>query len=768
MYYRKEPFLLLFIFFLLSISVSAQAVLIRGNVSDSATGDPLVGAIITIDSANSGVTDANGQFTVRTYPGDHLLTFRYTGYQILGKYIVVTENDTSELSIQLVSSSNQLRLVVVSAGRYEQPITDVTVSMEVIQPALIENKNTTNLETVIDQTPGVNVTDGQANIRGGSGFSYGAGSRVLLIVDDMPMLAGDAGDVKWAFLPIENVSQVEVLKGASSALFGASALNGVIHFRTAYAEPKPKTGITLFSGVYGSPSRSELKWWGNRVQTNAGLNFNHSRKVQNWDLVVGGHLFDDRGYRYDETEQRARLNGSLRYRFKKVNGLQVGLNTNMMQTKGGLFILWLNDSLAYIPADSMIQRYTSMRFIIDPFVTWFTDKNHRHTLRTRFFRTDNKNNMDQSSQADVWYGEYQYQHRFEKGLMLAAGLVGMHTIVRSELYKNHESDNIATYLQLEKRFFNRLTISTGIRTEYFRTDTVATKFRTAFGKNDSLELPFQPVFRFGLNYQITDQTFLRASYGQGYRFPSIAEKFVRTSTSGLEIYPNPDLQAETGQSAEIAIKRGITINKWNTFWDIALFWMAYKNMMEFTFGQWGTPFGLNPDPLFGLGFKSVNIGSTRVRGVDFSVVGQGTIQRVTINLLAGYTYMDPVSLTFDPARDTLANTSTENILKYRYRHLAKFDAELGWKKWSWGTSMRYNSFMENIDRFFEDALPEIKNYRINHNSGDIVFDTRLIWRINEKVRLNFICNNLLNREYVSRPADLQPPRNFTLQAQVKF
>ena len=50
--------------------------------------------------------------------------------------------------------------------------------MEVIKPSLIENKNTTDIQSAMDQIPGVNITDGQANIRGGSGWSYGNGSRV--------------------------------------------------------------------------------------------------------------------------------------------------------------------------------------------------------------------------------------------------------------------------------------------------------------------------------------------------------------------------------------------------------------------------------------------------------------------------------------------------------------------------------------------------------------------------------------------------------------
>ena len=101
--------------------------------------------------------------------------------------------------------------MVVSAGKYEQRIDEITVSMEVIKTDLVEAKNTVNVQTIVELVPGVHVTDEQVNIRGGSGFSYGAGSRVLVMVDGLPMLSADAGDIKWNFLPVENLEQIEII-----------------------------------------------------------------------------------------------------------------------------------------------------------------------------------------------------------------------------------------------------------------------------------------------------------------------------------------------------------------------------------------------------------------------------------------------------------------------------------------------------------------------------------------------------------------------------
>ena len=121
-----------------------------------------------------------------------------------------------------------------------------------------EVKNTTSLDKLLEQAPSVSIIDGQANIRGGSGWSYGAGSRVLILVDDLPQLTADAGDAKWSFLPVENLEQIEIIKGASSALYGSSAMNGVINIRTAYPKSTPQTRINVFSGFYDTNQKMTL------------------------------------------------------------------------------------------------------------------------------------------------------------------------------------------------------------------------------------------------------------------------------------------------------------------------------------------------------------------------------------------------------------------------------------------------------------------------------------------------------------------------------
>ena len=109
-------------------------------------------------------------------------------------------------------------LKTIPLDDFEQKLNEVVVSMSVISPQFFQNTNKVDMEEAMEQVPGVTIIDGQANIRGGSGFSYGAGSRVLVLVDEMPMLAADANDVKWSFLPVESMSQVEIIKSGCLAV----------------------------------------------------------------------------------------------------------------------------------------------------------------------------------------------------------------------------------------------------------------------------------------------------------------------------------------------------------------------------------------------------------------------------------------------------------------------------------------------------------------------------------------------------------------------
>ncbi|MFN0190273.1 MAG: TonB-dependent receptor [Bacteroidia bacterium] len=756
---RYNHYLLPILCLLFVAKTYGQEGIIKGKIEDAITNQSLPFSSVALkNSAVGTIADANGYFELKVQPGKVILVFSFLGYTPIEKYVTIEPLKTIELTIQLSKNeiSNTWKPVVITAGRLEQRLEQTVTSMEILPSKLLESRVENSLETAIEQVPGVTVIDGQANIRGGSGFSYGAGSRVLVMVDDLPMLAGDANDVKWNFIPIEQMEQVEVLKGASSALFGSSALNGVINMRTAMPGEKPTTILTLYTGIYDDPKDPNKKWWGSETQMTSGAHIAHRQKFKKLSVVLGAHVYEDEGYRQGETEKRIRANTNLRYSIEKIKGLTVGLAANVQQSKGGTFLIWKDDTTgAYLPLGgiglpgSTLSEYTSERITIDPYVL-FSPGKWIHKLRMRYFYTVNKNNTEQGAASNLYYAEYLVQRRIKDNINVSVGTSGSKTEVNGDLYAKQNGQNMAIYTQGDGNF-GKLNVSIGGRIEQ--------------GKISGKSFDPQYLFRTGISYQAWNGGFIRSSYGQGFRFPSIAEKFIRTQVGSIVIYPNDSLEIERGWSAEIGLKQVIQVKSWRGLADVSYFITEFTDMMEFTFGPWGKP-GI--DPLFGLGFKSMNIGNARISGFEINLAGEGKIGNVSQTILAGYTWIDPIQTDFLASRDTAKNSSKENILKYRFRNLFKFDCETSYKKLSAGVSGRYYTNIENIDAVFEGTIPGVKTYREQQPKENWIFDARIGWQIIKILRCNFIIKNLLNEEFMTRPADLQAPRTYSISLNMKI
>ena len=746
----------------LFLGLVAQNSEIFGVITDAETGETLIGVNVTVNNKNGISTNENGEYSLKLNGGNHIVVFSYIGYRKEEIAIALSENEKRELDVKLNPSNQLLDGVVVSAGRFEQRLGDVTVSMEVIKSDFVESINAPSMDAAINKVPGVNVADGQASIRGGSGYSYGAGSRVLLLVNNLPMLSPDAGDIKWNFIPLENIAQIEIIKGASSALFGSSALNGVINIRTSFPGITPETKVSIYNGFYMTPKRKELKWWGNNLRFFTGTSFSHSRKAGNLDIVTGGDLYHNAGYRTDNSEDRFRYNLNLRYHDKRIKGLIYGLNTNVMYQDKTDFFLWENaQEGALIQVAGAVKPSNGLRLTIDPSISYFNKRGTKHSLNSRFFKVVNNVDGDNmNNAADLYFAEYQYSRKFKKefNLTMGSSLAFANTI--AELFGNHTSTNYSAFAQIDKKFFSVLSTSFGVRWENYKLDTIT---------EASL-----PLIRAGLNYQLAEYSFIRASFGQGYRFPTIAEKFTYTNLSGLTIIPSPSLQSETGWSSEVGIKQGIKISNWTGYIDVAGFWTEYQNMMEFTFGVYDTA---TYEPIYNMldfggqliGFQARNVGQARITGIDANITGQGDIGPISTRILAGYTYTYPIDMNTDSVY-LATKTNANNILKYRFFHSVKTDVEMSYNKFIIGVSYVMNGPVENIDAFFESGIvfPGLKEYREEHNKPYHLFDVRLSYKLSDNNRITVLLKNATNAEFMVRPGDIYAPRNIAIQLRMKF
>ena len=376
------------------------------------------------------------------------------------------------------------------------------------------------------------------------------------------------------------------------------------------------------------------------------------------------------------------------------------------------------------------------------------------------------------------FSEYQNQYQNDQ-TTITSGLTLTTLMGKTPDDKSYNGQikgaNISAYTQLDHKV-GKFNISTGARYEYFDLDSIKVG---------------QPVFRGGLNYELAKGWNIRSSFGQGFRFPTITELFLSGDIGPVNLYNNPQLNPESGWTAELGLKKVFKIDGFKGYFDLVGFVMEYNNMMEFTFGQWGNPM---TEDLGGIGFSSRNVGTTRIPGFEFTLNGSGSVgENWGFGILSGFTVTNPISVYPDSVFATnylnnvgytFNNTSSDtsgSILKYRHRNTIRFDFEMNYKqKLSLGFSYQYNSRMMNIDGVFvtdlfnnTDPLFGTTDLGVNRsmsalNNGYHLFDARIKYNINDKFTVGLLCENLFNNSYLIRPAYMGSPRTVMFQLKKEF
>ncbi len=731
--------------------VVAQGI-VKGKIYDKNTLEPLRGVYLIYENKQGTITDENGCFSVKSDTGKLNISFRLLGYKPATRFIVLRSNDTIELNIGLETDILDIGQIVISANKTEQKVAELTVSMDVIKTADFLKTHITDAQELINKTPGIEVLDGQASIRGGSGFSYGVGSRVLALIDGLPVFSPDAGNIKWQFLPLENIAQVEIIKGASSVLYGSSALNGIINFRSADPTNIPVTQFFAETGIYDKPKNKNWVWW-NTPRFFSNVSFSHLQKIGKTDLGLSINLLNNNGYRKFNDEKLGRISLRLKHHNQKVKGLVYGFNINSGYTAKRDFILWENAENGALKQDTSTVSLVHGSFVaFDPFISYNNTGRFKHDLRMRLQLSDTRFPVRKENNSDAYscYSEYQLYYAIASFMNITTGISENLSKILSNFYGNHNGLNLSVFTQLEVQPVPRLKMVAGLRVEQNSLDN----------KSDKIV----PIFRTGINWQAAEYTFLRASFGEGYRYPSIAEKYASTTLGSIKIFPNPFVQPESGWSSEVGIKQGILSGKTNGQADLSLFFLQNKNLIEY-------PFGSYPDPITGisgLGFRADNIEQSRVYGYELEFILNRTQGEFNTTLTGGYTYIYPVEF------NQITNKNTDIYLKYRRKHSVKISLKTSYKKFDLGVSLYAKSKILNIDNVFldettrESILPGFYEYWLQDNKGYFLLDGNIGFNITKILNLSVAVKNITNTEYMGRPGDIQPQRNYSIRLSGKF
>lgn len=580
-----------------SSSVNASAILLNGKISgkitDEKTGRPVSGATVAIPDLKTGTsTDANGIYTLKNLPrGKYLIEVSALGYANVIDEIDLGKTETADF--KLATSSYELANVVVTAlgntttrQRTPVPVTVIT------HKTILEGKANTAIDEIALQ-PGISeTTEGPGTTKpqiNGLGFD-----RVLTLMDGVPQEDFQWGDDHGILIDPYAVYDAEIIRGAASLQYGASAEAGVISFNS---EPLPENGTMKGSLL------TEYHTNNGFVGTSANIAGNNSGFV--WDFrgsADAAHDYSNPKDGYVWGTAWNQFNGRLRLGINRSWGysrLTLSALRRRIQVPDGN-----RDSTGRFEFDSPVNGKTypahsdflsySAKIagdkILDEYQAWwqnsvnvgngrlgldigFTQSVH-HDIDTGYIGSNNMivNNIPYSLKYQVEgtnsgiklttgiNGTYEFEHN---GAEPPAPYIGDFEI------PNYHNFEIGGYIVLEKNFKN-LTLSGGLRIDrthftgqplsLINTETPDQKIVPPgtpgsdvqfVGFNNTYTGPSGSI---GASYQLPDNNYVKLNISKSYRSPAINE----LTSNGLNIGSNAfqlgniNLKAEQGYQVDFA------------------------------------------------------------------------------------------------------------------------------------------------------------------------------------------------------------------------
>ena len=259
MFIIRLHFLIIGAFFLLlgSHALAQDNGSISGRVTDAKTGEALIHANVVIKGTNFGSTTNNsGDYSINFIsPGTYTLQVSVIGYKTeIIENVEVVENKSTKVDVALSETTFELgEISVFGASRRLEKLTEAPSAVSVIGLEDIRlNSNVGGIPRLLESKPGIDlvqsgVNDFNLNTRG---FNSSVTRRVLVLLDGRDLGAAFLGQQEWAgvSVPLEDLGNLEFVRGPGSALYGTNAFNGVLNMTTLSPQQALGTKVKVSGG----------------------------------------------------------------------------------------------------------------------------------------------------------------------------------------------------------------------------------------------------------------------------------------------------------------------------------------------------------------------------------------------------------------------------------------------------------------------------------------------------------------------------------------
>lgn len=553
---------------------------IIGHVVDAVTQEHIPGITIQIKGTNFGTsTDATGHYFLRNVkPGKLTLIMRGVGYLSQEKTVVVEKNKVTEVNFEAYEDAVNIDEVVVTANRQATLRRLAPTIVNVVGEEVFSRVNANNLAQGIIFQPGVRVENNCQNCGFNQVRINGLDGRYTqILIDSRPIFSALAGVYGIEQIPTNMIDRVEVVRGGGSALFGSSAIGGVVNIIT-----KEPVGNSFSFGE--SLTFTGMKNPDNNISMNASLVSDDNR--------AGAMIFGQTRYRQewdannDGYSELGRLNsrslGTRAFlRTTDYTKLTAEFHTIQEYRRGGDHIDW-PDHVASI-SEHVDHSIFSSNAKFDAF-----SSDYKHHLLTYIsgqivnrksyyggigeLQDDKGNTLGQLgfpipaekyginygvSKGNTYMGGLQYSYDFDRLLFMPAQV-----LIGAEYVYDHlsdvmplrnwlaEKDSKGNLIELFPKIDQKINNWSQLAQIEWKNDMLSILLGARLDENSAVGKPiFSP--RATLRYNPTKNVNFRLSYAKGFRAPQVFDEDLHVGVVNGEVqkvYNTPDLRSETSHS----------------------------------------------------------------------------------------------------------------------------------------------------------------------------------------------------------------------------
>lgn len=459
------------------------------------------------------------------------------------------------LYAQAVRDSVDLEPVVVTASHTPKALKDAPVVTRLITLHDIKITDATNIQDMlIQELPGLEFgfAMGQETSLNMSGFG---GNAVLFLVDGERMAGETMDNVDYNRMNLDNVGRIEIVKGASSALYGSNAVGGVVNIISRENREPWTANVNSRFNSFGNEWRHGANFSFNTKKWNSQTSFQHTAidpvdlpKAHSSEEIAIELMKKAQGLPYDESvleddSNLSRLYGQKTYNVKERLTWRPTEQLTLVGRGGYFFRSSERDTHDY--------HFNAYSAGLKGRYHW--EKDRLLELSYAYDQYDKANFLPGGARThDHDYSNRQhvlhalYSHAFGRNSLIV-GADFMHDFLTTYQFvdnASHSQNNVDGFAQFDWNITDRLNVVGSVRYDYFSAS--AQKALTE---------------RLAVVYKMPWMTF-RANYASGFRAPSLKEMYMHfdMGNMGYMIIGNPDLEPERSHNFNVALERTRRIN----------------------------------------------------------------------------------------------------------------------------------------------------------------------------------------------------------------